>query len=1071
MNFCPNCGHPAAPADRFCSNCGHELAAAPAEPQAPHRAQRKLVTILFSDMTGSTQLGERLDPEALREVMSRWYDEARTAIERHGGTVEKFIGDAVMAVFGIPTVREDDALRAVRAAVDMAAALEPMNAQLESRFGLRINTRTGVNTGHVMAGDPATGSSFATGDAVNTAARLEQAAGAGEILIGEQTQWLVRDSADLEQAGGLELKGKAEPVPAWRLVRLVSRPRPVVRRGPADVIGRAFELTALHDAFAAAVDGRECRLVTVLGAAGIGKSRIAEELEEQLAERARTSTGRCLPYGTLTFWPLAEIVKQAARISEDERRESALHKIASLVGGDEDADVVADRIAAAVGLSDGSSAYPEETFWAVRRLVEALAREQPLVVVLDDIQWGQPTFLDLIDHLAGYTRDVPVLLLCLARPQLLEARAEWGSGRDNSSTVVLEPLAPDESRALVHSLVGDAELPAPAADRIVSASGGNPLFAEEMVRMLIDQGMLRRENGSWHIERDLEDVAMPPSINALLAARLDNLPAAERDTVEAAAVVGREFWAGAVAGMLPGREQAGVDADVESLIAKGIFEPRASAFPGEEAYFFCHILVRDVAYEGISKSDRTEMHERFAGWLERRAGARAVEHAEIVGYHLEQAHEFRMQLGRLDEPGSVLARRAAESLGVAGMRAYARGDLPATADLLGRAHGLLPAGDRDRLGIAPLLGQALADTGDLSGATKLLAAAAWEAGDAGNRPAHAHVSLIRAYARTFVDPSPGAMDELRRLAEEAIPLFGELGDHTGLARAWRALATVSLAACSWADTAAARRRELEHAGAAGDRAMELRALSGLAYALLFGPTPVAEALPAAEQILERVRGYPVAEGTVLGVLGGLQAMQGDFEAARERHRQARELLDDLGPALIAAEAALGAADAELLAGDLAAAESLLMPAYERLQAIGETAILSSVAASLALVAVRRGRHEDAERLAAVAEEAAAEDDVAALAVARSARAEALAARQAGSTEAESLARDAVGLADATDELNLQGQTLGSLATVLRQAGRTEEAAAAARAGAERFARKGNVAAAAASGRAGTADAG
>ena len=406
----------------------------------PVAGARKVVTVVFADVAGSTALGEAVDPEATRRVMERFFAEARRSLERHGGTVEKFIGDAVMAVFGIPLLHDDDALRAVRAAAELRERLPVLNEELERDWGVRIAVRIGINTGEVVAGDEATGEPFATGDAVNVAARLQQAAGPGEILVGDSTRRLFEDAIRVEAVEPLPLKGKAEPVPAWRLLEILPDVPAFARRIRAPFIGREAELAELEEAFASAVEERSCRLVTVLGPPGIGKSRLARELVTTVGEQARVVVGRCVPYGEgITYWPLAEIVHQVA--SHDPAA------IAELVAGDENAELIADRIAGAVGLAEAEG-RSEEIAWAVRKLFEALSRERPVVVVLDDVHWAEPTFLDLIEYLAGFTAG-PVLLLALARPDLLDERASWTVPRPNARIIL--------ARAALCERSGDAD--------------------------------------------------------------------------------------------------------------------------------------------------------------------------------------------------------------------------------------------------------------------------------------------------------------------------------------------------------------------------------------------------------------------------------------------------------------------------------------------------------------------------------------------------------------------------------------------------------------------------------------
>ena len=559
------------------------------------------MTVLFSDVTGSTALGERLDPEALRGVLARYFDMARLAVERHGGSVEKFIGDAVMAVFGIPVVHEDDALRAVRAAAELRDGLAGLNEGLMRDYGTALEVRIGVNTGEVVAG---TEERLATGDAVNVAARLEQAARPGEILVGAPTQALVRGSVALEPVEGLELKGKSAPVEAYRLmsVRLEVAPR----RRVGAMVGRERELERLRAALAQAVDSRCCQLFTVLGDAGVGKSRLAYEFLAGL-DGATVVRAGCPPYGEgITYWPVVEVLKQVLG-EEPERRLEALGL-----------DSFSSRAVHAVLGDPGAATSVDEIARATRVLLEAVAAEAPLVIVLDDIQWGEAAFLDLVDHVAELSRDVPMLLLCMARPELYDRRPGWGGGKLNATTVLLEPLVDGDADVLVASLLDDNAADEGLRARILAAAEGNPLFAEEMVALVRDS-----PGGQ---------VVVPPTIQALLAARLDQLEPTERAVLGRGSIEGRVFHRGAVQALSP--DETELTAPLSGLVRRELVRPDRAQLAGEEAFRFRHLLIRDAAYDALPKATRAELHERFASWIGAHGGE-VVEHDEVAGYHLE----------------------------------------------------------------------------------------------------------------------------------------------------------------------------------------------------------------------------------------------------------------------------------------------------------------------------------------------------------------------------------------------------------------------------------------------------
>ena len=494
MRVCPSCGEENPDKAKFCLECATSLAGGLAGPGEV----RKTVTVVFCDITGSTAIGERLDPEALRRVQTDYFDAMSRAIERHGGSVEKYIGDAVMAVFGIPTVHEDDALRALRAAADMRNDLAELNGELERNRGVVLQVRIGVNTGEVVSGDYRTlGQAMVTGDAVNVAARLEQAAAPGQILIGEPTYRLVRGSVSAEPVEPLSVKGKTELLQAFSLTSVLAESdQPVARMG-SPMVGREPERMLLRWAFDRAVRDRSCQLTTILGAAGVGKSRLVFEFLKDVGAGCITLRGRCLPYGEgITFRPVAEIVRQAVGAVDAATAEDTRVRVKATLGADPDTDVVVDRLDEIFG-STGVLASPEETFWAVRKLLEALARETPVVVVFDDIHWGESTLLDLIEHVADWSRDAPILLLCMARPELLDRRTGWAGGKLNASTTLLDPLSASDCQVLMENLLGRTELTGAVRLRIADAAEGNPLFVEEMIAMLIDEGRLRQEDGAW----------------------------------------------------------------------------------------------------------------------------------------------------------------------------------------------------------------------------------------------------------------------------------------------------------------------------------------------------------------------------------------------------------------------------------------------------------------------------------------------------------------------------------------------------------------------------------------------
>ncbi len=672
---------------------------------------RKIVTIVRSDLVGSTKLGEGLSPETLRQVLARYFDAMSEVLMRHEGASQRFIGDAVMAVFGIPTVHEDDALRAVRAANEMRAALRELNEQLDVRWGVRLQARTGVNTGEVIVGDPSQGEDFVSGEAVNVATRLERSAPPREILIGEQTLELVRGTVLVQAVEPIEVEGKRQSVRAFRLLDVASPDRGIDRRLSSPLVGRERELQVLREAFDRTVSAGTCELVTVVGPAGVGKTRLASDFVRSLGGTATAVTGRCLSYGQgLTFWPLREIVAELAGTEDGDSPDEVLTGLTRLLPADDDRATVAERVAAALGVVD-SSAYPEDTFWAVRKLLEAVASERPLVVVLEDVQWAEPTFLELIEYLPMAIGSRPVLLLVVTRAELFDVRPNFAQGLPGARRIDVQSLDEADCLALVEQLVGEAGVARDLSDRVAVSAEGNPLFVEELVRMLIDER---------HLGQDASALPMPPTIQAVLAARLDRLDSAELAIVKAAAVIGKSFSDEAALELAGRRDRSELESQLGALVRKQIIEPDGGRFGGRRTFSFKHILLRDVAYQGILKAQRADLHERYADWLEREAGERAGEYQEILGHHLERSVHNLSELAPIDERPE-LATRAARHLGASGTRALARGDIRPAVSLLERAVSLLPDDDPTRRDLTLKLGIGLAESGDLSRADALLA--------------------------------------------------------------------------------------------------------------------------------------------------------------------------------------------------------------------------------------------------------------------------------------------------------------------------------------------------------------
>jgi class 3 adenylate cyclase/tetratricopeptide (TPR) repeat protein len=1046
MQTCPSCGEENPDRFRICGMCGAQLAVVEVVPEEV----RKTVTIVFSDLKGSTSLAERLDTETLREVLNRYFNSMRDVLERHGGTVEKYIGDAIMAVFGLPRLHEDDALRAVRAASEMQEELVGLNAAFEEAYGIRLENRTGVNTGEVVAGDVSVGHRLVTGDTVNVAARLEQNAPTMEILLGEPTYRLVKDAVDAEAVEPLELKGKSARMPAYRLQSVGAHEEGVARRLDAPMVGRDDELAVLDDALARARETRTCQVVTVVAPAGTGKSRLLKEFVDRSDLRALH--GRCLSYGEgLTFWPLAEIAREVADIGNDDPSAEAQEKLAGLLGPE--AHDVAERIAGAIGLSPAT--YPvEETFWAARRFLELLSDGRPLLVLIDDIHWAEQTFLDLIRSVADTLAGVPVVLACSARPDLFDVHPEWGTGSERHRILVLQPLSEEESVEVAENLLGTTDLDAQVRAKIVEAAEGNPLFVEQMLSMLLDDGILERDDrGRWILIRDVGAITIPPTIQALLSARLDRLGPIDRVVVERAAVIGQVFFRGAVEDLSPDEVRRHTGESLGNLVHRELVAPYESSFAGQEAYRFMHILIREAAYHGLLKRTRADLHVRFIDWLERVAPDRILEFEEIRGYHLEQAFFTLQQLTPNDEQVWQIGVRGSGYLSAAGRRALARGDIPAAANLLRRAATLLPPGDPERPRLRLDAAEALTEQGEFEEAGAMLHAAIDEAHELSDRVLEATARIQELELLYTVDPE--AVEPTIVAGVEAhLPELEALDAHDGLARAWRLIMFVREMGLQWGESEIAAQRTLEHARLAGNRLMVARAIPSLGYCALSGPTPVPEAIERCRALLDEVQGDRKPEALLEAALSHLEAMRGNVEESRALYRKSRALLEELGWTFLAAQTSFDSGPVEMLAGDLATAEAELRRDYTTLERMGETNYISTTAALLAQVLYRQGDLDGANEYTRISEELAAKDDVSSQFRWRGVRGKVLAARGEAS-EGELLAREAVTMIQASDDINSQGEALLDLAEVLRLAGRPADAAEAARDALASFEAKGN----------------
>ncbi|HKC77637.1 MAG TPA: adenylate/guanylate cyclase domain-containing protein [Gaiellaceae bacterium] len=913
-------------------------------------AHRKVVTVVFCDVVGSTTLGESVDPETLQALLARYFERMSGIVESHGGTVEKFIGDAVMAVFGVPVAHEDDALRACRAAVEMRDALPELG----------VEGRIGINTGEVLTG---TEERLATGDAVNVAARLEQAAESGEVLIGAETLALVALEVDVGERRLLELKGKAEPVAAHPVLAV----REAAERSHASrFVGRERELQELADAWDRALAGPGCELVTVIGDPGVGKSRLAAEALGRID--AKVVRGRCLSYGEgITYWPVVEVVKQLDALPEDEEAAKAIRSLLR-------------ETETAVGT--------DEIAWAFRRLLEEQA---PLVVCFDDIQWGEETFLELVESTALLSTGAPLLLLCMARPELLDRRPGW------PTTLRLAPLAEQEAGELVGDTVPDE-----VRTRIIHASGGNPLFVTEMLALAGES----------------DDVEVPATLRALLAARLDQLDSPERRVLERGSVEGELFHRGTVQALAPEEE---VTPRLAALVRRDLVRPDRPQIPRQDAYRFRHLLIRDTAYEALPKATRADLHRRFAAWLDEH-GQGLVELDELLGYHLEQAAVYLAELGR---PEVDVALAAGDRLAHAGRRAWWRGDSRAAASLLQRALTLTRPHRLDvhlEVDLAESLwGEDLRLSGEIADAAVARAEAA------GDRVGTALARVVAAKMKAWAGQCPA--EEVARLAGEALPLLESAGDEAGLASAWEGLALVANGHARFAEWAKAGEAALIHHRRAG---RPIPHTAGVSVALALGPVPATEALAALDALLPE-RPYPgdlIIRALLLAMLDRPEdawavALPAWDHALELGHRHEADWMAEIAH----------------VGGDLAAAAAYLEVACKAMEETGNTGSLSSSLAGYGRVLCQLGRYAEAAPLAERGRGLAEPDDVSAQTYWR--LAQALVDSSRGDHDAAAqLANEAVAWIERSDSPHLTGDAYDDLGEVLEAAGRRDEAAAA-----------------------------
>jgi class 3 adenylate cyclase/ATP/maltotriose-dependent transcriptional regulator MalT len=963
--------------------------------------ERKLATVLFVDLVDSTSLVAGMDPEVARRRVTQFFERVSHCVTTHGGIVEKFAGDAVLAAFGIPQAHEDDAERAIRAGFSM----------LDSVRELGLEARIGVEAGEVVVDESE--STFATGEAVTIAARLQQAAGSGEVMIGPQAFRLTRGRVVTEDVGPMDLKGFGERIWVWRAEGIREGP-PAQMGVRAALVGRDAELELLGNTYERAVRGRRAHLFTIYGDPGVGKSRLAREFIDGL-EGATVLVGRSLPYGEgVTYWPLAEMVKSAAGITDDDPLEIAVEKLRDSCEN----EAVADLLGLASGVLEAvkGERSQQEIAWAAREWVERVAQDQPLVLAFEDIHWAEDALLDLIEHLAEWVRDAPLLIVSLARPELLDVRPGWGGGRLRATAIELEPLGREESEQLVDALAAEGALDAESRDALLEKTEGNPLFVEETVRMLAEcEG------------RPLEEFAqrIPDTLQALIAARIDRLPPEEKTVLQRASVIGRIFWGGAITELMP--EVDDLEQTLDTLLLREFLVPEArSTISGETAYRFKHVLIREVAYSGLSKSSRADLHARFAGWLRERAGEELL---EIRAYHLDQAAALIAELD--GAPPSELAHEAAEALETAGRRALAREANRSARKQLLRALELEPTLERRYQ--AARAAWRLADMPAVSEEMERVRSEAAEQGDR-QRESRALAALAEVALNRDADAQ-----EAERLAKLSLDV-ADADDREPRFDALHVLYTSAWWRGRLADAEGYAREQLALAREAGRQDLESRAAVDLAGAFNSRREYDQSApLLARSLALAEESGSIVARGYALAALGDLAIHRGEYAEAERQLEAARLLFEESGVASMLGRVLYRLAVVAWYQDDLDRAERLSRDSIRTLAPLEDRGTLCESQRRLAEVLLGKGKIDEAERYATAALETVGPHDMSSRATTRTTLAR-IRKAQGRQDEAEALLREAVDIFEGTEYKTFQETALRELLQLLRARGVEDEAA-------------------------------
>jgi class 3 adenylate cyclase/tetratricopeptide (TPR) repeat protein len=1031
MKFCVDCGTPFAQScavcgttlpvgARFCGECGGEVGTTPVPTEPEDVAVRKTVTVMFADLVGSTAFGEAVDVESARREMAKFHELSRAVIERNAGALVKFIGDGVMAVFGIPEIAEDDADRAVRAGLDLQREFTGVASLIHSRYGLTVGLRVGINSGEiVIANDDAD----MVGDAINTAARIEAQCTPGHVLVGEQTWRLTRSAVDYEVLGEVKVKGKGQAIATFQVIAAA-----VDEEVATPFVGRTSELNTLSRCLNDVIENRSPRLVTVIGSPGVGKTRLAAELASG-ATRVSTFDLRVDRAGAATFEPIADLLRAVVDLPERLDSDDVIERLNLFSGEAADQDKLLPVLASFVGAAPLRST--EESLWAARRLVELIAAERPAIIVVDDIQWAESLFLDLLEHLVEWV-DGPALIVALARPEIREIRPAFAemSGRV-SEVVALEGLDAATTEALAAGILGSDQLPLGLAARLPESTDGNPLFVRELIRMLIDDGTITDTPTGWTLSIEADAVEVPPTIMSLLASRVERMDDDERRVVEMAGVVGSEFSRGAVASLLPAIGGAQLDRILERLRRQEVIDATGNYWGDEPLWRFHHVLIRDAAYRRLLKERRADLHRRVAEWTETASDRFGGEQEIGIAFHYERAHEYLGQLGPLDTDASALGIRAAELLAVAARRALDQDDLSAAGGLAQRALDRLAPDDERRPELLLIACESFFSAARVRDGEPMLDEL---------RSLGEHDPRVAAWATAF-DGQRTVLTEPERLADAeplvalAVATLIELGDDVGVAKSRLVRALVLASQGRVGDAEIELDEALTSARAANDRRRVTAVLAAAPLAALWGPSPVARAGGRCLDVIRLLRitsASPMVEATSISGQAVLEAMRGRFDESRKLIVRSATIVEELGLRHGVLETAMFAGYIELLADDPIAAEQYLRTAYNGLVELGAEADAGRAAAHLARSLFAQGRIDEAAEIAD-ASDALAGQNLRALISSRAVRAE-IAAKRGDGEGARKLATEAVEIAQLTDLTIDHADAARSLGVVLRSVG-------------------------------------